>query len=576
MRFVTLWMRFAAALLLVSSLAAQAYTPTSYKITLYEVALSTDGNTWTVVLDDDSGVVVDLADPNAFANAIGTSVSIAAGTYKWIRMVLGKNLVWSYPSAPVNKTDQTFTVPQGPAGPDPNKLSVHFATHDQGGKPMLGQGAGGDGTQTRPFLLGAPAKVEAGGSTTLRIVFVITDALRDQGGGNYDLAPPQMFFVSENGSASSLSGTFNTVLYNGIKKEDDNTVEKWSYHSGYGTLTFDGSGNWTWSGTMNNFDLKNGATGSLNTSSTLTGRYGVNEDGSFWLLANGEPGTIQGAISSDGKIMVASMYDSSTSHMMLFGVKQATGANISSMNSGYYFTHYGSSYDNSASRLRYESSFGIVTADGSGVVNGTSQNNYLDITNVLTSPTISGPNSNLNGSFNDTMSVTANGVLSNANGNLKGGFLEGGDAVCLAWNFGSPYQSENRFGFLVRQSPANTFTNASLQGTYFGGHFGDMLEPGNSVSYFSGFFKIVFDGQGNATVTTVENLEGRVEANTFPQVYSVDPSTGVVSFRDPGTSSPAIIKGAIGPGAGSFILTAVPELSGQPATQRFLGLGLKQ
>ncbi len=94
--------------------------------------------------------------------------------------------------------------------------------------------------------------------------------------------------------------------------------------------------------------------------------------------------------------------------------------------------------------------------------------------------------------------------------------------------------------------------------------------------YFSGFFSVTFDGQGKATVTTLENQEGTLNVITFDQDYTVAGSTGIVTFNDPGGGGDGTIKGAIGPNAMSFILTAEPQVLGQPSAQRFLWLGLKQ
>jgi hypothetical protein len=58
------------------------------------------------------------------------------------------------------------------------------------------------------------------------MLFAVTDALSDEGGGIYDLAPPEMFFVSENQSASALSGTFTT------------TSQNYAVNSATGTVTF--------------------------------------------------------------------------------------------------------------------------------------------------------------------------------------------------------------------------------------------------------------------------------------------------------------------------------------------------
>ena len=105
------------AFVAVGTLPAQSYTPTQFQITLYDVEISTDGTSWTTLVDNEAGLSVDLADPNAFSNAFAPEVTVQAGTYEWIRMTIGEDLVWSYPSPPINLSNQTFTVTGGPPGP---------------------------------------------------------------------------------------------------------------------------------------------------------------------------------------------------------------------------------------------------------------------------------------------------------------------------------------------------------------------------------------------------------------------------------------------------------------------------
>ncbi len=561
------------------SIKAQTYTPTAYSIELFTVELSTDGTNFIKVFENTSGLSVDLADSSSFNNAFGDSVNIPSGTYSWIRMTISEDLVWSHPAAPVSLSNQTFTVSGGPPGPTADQMTVYFATHDQGGKPG-GQG-GGQGTQAAPMLLGSSAKVEASRTTTLRLVFSVTDALKAQGGSSYDLAPPDMFFVSENTASSTLSGNFNTTVYNAIKEFSSDgmggyNVDSWSYTSGRGVLNFDGSGRWTWNGILNEFNLQGGASGALNNSAAFSGTYGLNADGSIWMLVSGEPGTMRGAISSDQSMLVLSMYDSPSSHMMIFGVSRATNANVSSFNGNYYFTTYESEYKSGSNSLSYEGSFGTVTANGSGGITGIQDRNEIEISQPTTSPVITAPVSSLGNAFADTLTITSNGLLSGPSDHLLGAILENGEAATIASSFQTTYQPKNQFGFIVKQSPSGTFTAASLNGTYYGGHFGDSYDSTQGESnYYSGFFQVTFDGQGQAQVTIVENEEGIVKVKNENMTYTVDSSSGTVSFFESGVVSS--VMGAIGPRAESFILTSSPiDDQSQASDNRFLGLGLRQ
>lgn len=569
----------AAAALCAFTAPAQIYTPDEFRVTMYEVAMSTNGTAFNVVMANPAGQSIDLADPSTFSNAFGAAVDIPAGTYDWIRLTISQDLVWSYPNAPISLSNQTYTVQGGPPGPAPGQMAVYFATYDEGGSPN-GQGSG-EGTATQPFLLGQPARIVAGSNTTLRIVFQVTDTLEDRGVGQnprYELMPPQMYFVTENGDASALNGTYNTVLYNSEKEVSGQTVNSWDYMSGHGQLVFDGSGAWSWSGTANDFDLQGGATGALDNSASAAGRYGVNDDGSFWMIANGDSGTLRGAISSDGTMVVATMYDSPTSHLMVFGTQQASSASVASMNGSYYFTIYGTKWQSGSSTLEYRGSFGVVTGDGLGGITGNQDKNELQVQNPLSAtPTITGPVTQMADPFTGTISVNPGGTMAEVGGAMAGGILQSGDAACVGFSFASPYEPNNEFGFLVRQSPNGTFTNSSLSGTYFGGHFGDRYDGNDdSTLYYSGFFEVTFDGVDRASIVVFENREGTVSREAFIQEYTVDSATGFVTFSDPGGGGSDDLLGAIGPGALSFILNSKQEVSGQPNDQRFLGLGLKQ
>ncbi len=556
-----------------SSVVGQRYTPSSYEITVYGVELSTDGNEWGQAMRSESGKVVDLADAASLGGVLGDAAAITVGTYRLLRMTISNTLVWSHPAAPISLQNQAVTV-NGPPGPAPGQMTVYFATHDLGGRP--GGDSGGEGTAAKPLLLGAPAEVVAGSATVLRLVFVVSDTLM-LNGSDYDLAPPSMFFVAENDLASKVSGTFNTVLYNTVKRLGATTYDEWSYTSGHGVLSFDGAGAWTWTGTTNQFDLLT-KSGAKHASVVRQGRYGVNGNGSFWMTAKGEPGTLQGAISQDGTMLFASMYDSPSSHMMFFGVQSTLSASVLNVAADFYFTTHDSRFDNGSNQLRYSGSFGVVTGDGTGSISGSQDSNDLRVTNPTSSnPTVGAPQATLGGAISSTLSVASDGTTTNTTGELAGAFLQSGLAACLAWDFSGTYAPSHEFGFLVRQSPAGTFDLASLNGTYFGGHFGDEYSPANGgkSSYFSGFFKVTFDGNGSANVTVVENSDGDISIDTFNESYVVDSTTGTVSFIDSAGVQSAM-KGAIGPGAMSFILTVEPKVNNVVSERRFLGLGLKQ
>ncbi len=576
-RLASISLALPTTLALVSTIAAQQYTPAAYEITLYSVELSADGSSFQSVLDEAAGIPVDLADAASFTDSFSEEAFIAPGTYRWIRMTIDEQIIWSHPDAPVGLSDQLFTVIGGPPGSQPGQMTVYFATHDEGGLP--GGDGGGSGTRDEPFLLGGDAEVVSGENTTLRIVFKLTNTLVDQGGGVYDLAPPEMFFVSENEDAAALSGDFTTTVYNATKATSSDgmggqQIDAWSYASGRGTLTFDGLGGWSWSGTLNEFDLAGGAAGSVDTAAAMTGRYGINLDGSIWMTATGEPGTLRGAVSEDQTLLVASMFDSPTSHLMIFGVEPATSADNTTLSGDYYFTTYGTTYEAGPDRIEYRGAFGTVSSDGSGLLTGTEDSNSFTLLDPLGAATVSGPTVDLGDTIADTIAISADGGLTSSGGRALGAILGSGDAACLAFSFASPYEPNHQLGFIVRQSPAGTFNNASLRGTYLGAQFGDVGSSGGST-YFSGFFRVTFDGVGSATVTVLENREGTIESGSFVGAYNVDSATGFVSFLDE-SGSPEDLRGAVGPNALSFILAAVEEDDGQPNDQRFLGLGVRQ
>ena len=556
-------------LALVATSAAQArYTPTEFVITVHAVELSSDGTTWASAFSSPAGYSVDLADPNAFGNAFGAAQPVPAGTYSWIRMTLGTTLIWSHPAAPVSLSQQPVTV-NGPPGPQAGQMTAYFASHEQGGNPE------GDATLNDPLLLGASAAVPAGGDVELRVVAAITGTLIDQGGGSYDLGPPSLFFVAENGSAARVAGRFTTVLYHPTKRVDGGTIEAWSQDSGHGVLVFDGAGSWTWNGQTNEYDLL-GSSGALHNGVMRSGRYGVNADGSIWMIAAGEPGTLHGAISTDGSTFLATIYDSVSSHLMLFGVREASAA--AQLTGDYAFTLYGTRYDPGLDRLTYSGAFGTVTGNGTGGISGVADTNRVEVDDPTGTPSALAPATTLAETFSDSFNVSANGTFASSNGGMQGAITASGAAACMAGDFASTYSPVQQFGFMVATSPAGTFSAASLNGTYFGTHAGDRYDTsgGGAVStFYSGFFRATFDGQGSATVTVLENREGSIETNTFAQSYGVDSATGIVTLFDPGNTT-GDLKGAIGPGAATLILSSEAEGGGQPNEMRFLGLGLKQ
>ena len=142
---------------------------------------------------------IDLADPNSFSQVLGSAKPIEAKTYPWVRCTLSKTLVWSHPAAPVSLSNQSVTV-NGPAGPTPSQMTVYWATHAEGGRPM--GSTGGDGTKTKPFLLGAAAEIRADASTTLRLVFAVriadeTGVISPKIAGHVNLRDPPLAGLAE-------------------------------------------------------------------------------------------------------------------------------------------------------------------------------------------------------------------------------------------------------------------------------------------------------------------------------------------------------------------------------------------
>ena len=579
----------AALLLSVSSAFAQAtYTPEEYKTTMFKFEIGRDDGTWHTVQEDAAGVVVDLADASSFGDAFA-SASIPAGDYNKIRFTIDDTLVWTHAAAPVSLSNQNFTVVGGPPGPVAGQMTVYFATADQGGKPNGGEDSG-EGTVAVPFLLSQGFSVAAGVTTQVTLVSYVTDTLQDDGMGGYDLQPPQFFIVADTGNTSALVGTYNFVFYSADKNLDPDgmggfNVTNWDFESGYGTMTFAADGTWSANITESNeFDLlaENGAYGAPG---AMTGRYGVSTN-SFWMIVDGEPGTLKGAFANG--VITAALIDYAEGSLMFFGVEQAAAATLAAIDGEYYFVTKINAFQSGPARMEYNGAYGVVTGDGSGAVTGTSNSNRVTINDPNGTPTSTGCTVGAPEVFTGAFSVAADGVMTldddaatlgvDETGELMGGILESGEAACISMSYPAAYSTENGFGFLISKSPDNTFTTADLIGkTYAGAFSGDMYEQAETDShFFAGYFVITFTSGTQGTVTVDETTPQGLQRNSMTVNYTLN-ADGTIDFQDVASVDEDPITGALGGAGKYFLLYAKPQLSDLSASeQRFFGLGIRQ
>jgi len=400
-------------------------------VTIHRLDLSEDGESFVNVLISPQGIPMNLADPESVDSAFG-SPSIPAGRYDVLRFVLSTELRYSHEVLGLVDVEQTV---QGmPEGPYPGTMWVHFATEEEGGVPFDSHGEGDHGTAERPLLISLPVVVEAAGETRVRLIFSITDTLERRQDGSYDLGAPQMFVVSDNGDAGVLAGAYNTVIYNAVKDFiPPSVVTQWEYASAWGLLTFDGQSRWNWSGTINQYDLLE-SRGSIE-DRAVSGLYGVNEDGSIWMVVEGEPGTVRGAVQDDGRIFVGTMVDSELSHFMIFGVERATAASQASLQGEYFEASCGDRYDPVTDRLTTSTSISRWLYDGAGGSVGMDRTrNEVEIAQAVRRPPVSsGPQvetASLN--MSDTYQINPDGTYGGAW--WRGATLEGGEANCIALN----------------------------------------------------------------------------------------------------------------------------------------------
>lgn len=357
-------------------------------------------------------------------------------------------------------------------------------------------------------------------------------------------------------SGSELSGNYNVVIY-GV---DLKAVNRRGYVtpvviSERGTAHFDGAGGLSLSldTQLGRQILEVDCLAGPDLGITKTGYYGVNDDGSFYMLLPGTGGSFQGAFVPDGSVFVGSVYDSADHLRLIYGVRAATSAPYltSDGTSTGSATHYGlASYRNdlftvgrldddpkTTDTLRYVLGIGMAGTDSASFTGSSGDANLVESLDpmgeeadaqsggalyrtgfsLLELPVQLYDNSNPGG-----------GSIHNQADGMTGAVTANGATLIFARD--TTTQDSNGcptdigFGMGLRQRPAGTFHVSSLKGTYFVAAFGDQFDENTRRSkHRASALSLTFDGKGHVQMAEIDNQEGMISTDRIVFTYQVHP-----------------------------------------------------
>jgi hypothetical protein len=421
------------------------------------------------------------------------------------------------------------------------------------------------------------------------------------------------------GSAAGLSGNYNIVEY-GV---DLKAVNRRGYVipvviSERGTAHLDGSG-----GLSVQIDSQLGrqvlevdCLAGPDVGVTQTGSYGVNDDGSFYMLLPGIGGSVHGAYLPGGNVFVGSVYDSADHLRLIYGVRTSVSAPYltSDGTSSGLATHYGfASYRDdlftvgrfdddvkTVDTLRYLLGVGMAETDAASFIGVSNDANFVQILNPVGEAgdaTSGGPiyRTGFNVLELPTQlydnSTPGGGTIHNQADGLTGAVTADGATLIFARD--TTTQDSNGcptdigFGMGLRQRPAGTFRTSSLKGTYFVSAFGDLYNVGAQRSQHRvTALVLAFDGSGKVQLAEIDNQNGMIstdEALLTYQVHSdVVPIDGGISYQvdvvdlfDRVAAGP-YASALIGENGQSLIFFRSMNQVHTPSLARLLGLGLFQ
>jgi hypothetical protein len=216
---------------------------------------------------------------------------------------------------------------------------------------------------------------------------------------------------------ASLSGTYffqifsvdNTGVTNGFNR---------GFFCDYGTMTFDGAGNFTAS-TQEKYD-QNSITGPTASSGT----YGVASDGTFTLTPGGGGGSMTGGVLAGGTTVI--FVDTTQTALVQIGILTLRSGAFTnaSLSGNYYFQIF--SVDNTTgssagANKGFFCDYGTMTFDGAGNFTASTREKYDQ--KAITGPTAD------SGTYGVASDGTFTLIPAGGGGSMTGGVLAGNDTI---------------------------------------------------------------------------------------------------------------------------------------------------
>ena len=446
---------------------------------------------------------------------------------------------------------------------------------------------------------------------------------------------PSIFPSSTNASSSQLSGNYNLIFYGA---EMDHTTPSgipisrffaerasnanftpgaapsptfnFTLDTKITRRTGDSRGNFMGTTpTATNCDPDNSDSGVIK-----SGTYGVNSDGSFYAMIEGDNGTLQGIVQTDGSTFAATMYDSPNKLMLVYGVKNppATITQPPVLTSDYLFASYrtvetyNDQFDPGNPQGRYldllqnQLFVGIAATTPTQFTGVSRDANFvtmLNSTGLFADPDSTGSvyRQDFVGLQSQGYSTDNNGLLNNLSDGLSGALTSDGSTMIAVRNT----RGCDDLGFEIglRADRAKSFNSkASLKGSYSITAFGDLYPYISLISNTaiktslsqSAGGTITFDGAGQATLTLAENKGGilssfnqsnftyRVSPRLIPTKGSPAKTVHVVDLVPLNTPDTPYASALIGPHGQSLIFYSFLGTSGGANPTRLLGLAIRQ
>jgi uncharacterized protein (TIGR03437 family) len=315
---------------------------------------------------------------------------------------------------------------------------------------------------------------------------------------------------------SSVSGAYLFRYVNFFNDSSGNVTESCSLT---GTITFDGKGKYTLSGTQL-FDSLGAGAGSC--ASLGGGTYGVQSNGMAQLDNPLYAATLFGTFAQP--VLTASSTEDD--YMDLFIAVQAPSASFSNVNFSGSYTLGTMDFLNASNSLARQGYF-TLNADGKGnigtfTVNGSAANlNPMDVTQ-----TVSGTTYSLSGASGGTLTFPGNSgsqteILAGSRAfyvSADGNYVVGGSTT----------GSDMIFGF---RAPSGISSNALLNGTYFIAG----MDGNTSDSFLDAFYGSIHAGNGTGNLFWHQRFDDVVDVFTYDDTFNTPVTLGSAGSYNDGT-----------------------------------------